>query len=730
MRLSAKQKRAVEESRIADEQWAKYVRARDNGHTKFLAVARKCNAFYVGEQWEKKDIAKLDREGRPHLTINMILATVNAVIGEQLAKRADFRYKAGQGGSTETATVLTKLVKAIRDANNYESVESEVFQDGIIQDGRGFFDVRVSFEDNIQGDIVITADDSQSIVLDPDAKEYDPNTWNEVFETKWLSVDEIESLYGKKKADAVRQLAINGHRLDPDSIIWDDDPAFGEARSAEADSTYSTTYSDGEERNIRAVRVLERQHIKHVMTRQFVDMLNGDTRVVPNTWDTGKVEAFAQKYQLAVVEVVKRRVRWTITADKVVLHDDWSPYETFTKIPYFCYFRRGRPFGLITNLISPQEQLNKLSSQELHIINTTANSGWIIEEGALSSMTPDDLRNQGAETGLVITANKGRGDGIKKIEPNRIPTGIERLSIKAAQHVRTISGINDAMIGSEGPQISGVALEQKSQAGVAQLAGPLENLNRTRHLLSRKIIELIQQFYTSERVFYMVSDDLDSAQPDEMEEIVINRVDATGEVVNDVTVGKYKMVLSIAPSRDTFNDIQFAEVINLRSLGVAIPDDRIVELSNVARKEQMAQEIRDMQGRGELTEQQQAQLQFEQLISQELAILEIRKAEADVMEKEARAAQFAADASMREGGINSPEAQMRMNEIQAEILIARENLQLRRDLANISTQGRLDGEVLRARGKVITDSNKASEDRNTLAIQARLNPPTPTKRIR
>lgn len=724
MRLSAKQKRIMEEERVADEQWARYVRARDNGHTKYLEMARKCNAFYVGDQWDPKDVAKLDREGRPHLTINMVLATVNAIIGEQLSKRADFRYKAGQGGNGETATVLTKLVKAIRDANDYETVESEVFQDGVIQHGRGFFDIRMRFDENIQGDIVITADDSQSIILDPDAKEYDPNTWNEVFETKWLSLDELEALYGKKKADAVRQLAINGTRVDPDSILWEDDPAFGTARSAEADTTNTnTTYSDGEERTIRAVRVLERQHIRYSTVRQFVDGVNGDTKEVPATWSEAKIEEFAQTHTLAIIPVVKKRVRWTITADKVVLHDDWSPYATFTKIPYFCYFRRGKPFGAITNLISPQEQLNKLSSQELHIINTTANSGWIIEEGALSSMTPDDLRNQGAETGLVITANKGRADGIQKIEPNRVPTGIERLSLKAAANVRTISGINEAMVGADGPEVSGVALERKTEAGVSQLKGPLENLNRTRHMVSRKIIELIQQFYTSERLFHMVSDDLDTAKPDEMEEIVINRVEATGEVINDVTVGKYKTVLSMAPSRDTFNDIQFAEVVNLRSLGIAIPDDRIVELSNVARKESLAQEIRDLQGRGELTEQQQAQLQFEQLIAQELAILEIRKAEAEVREREARAAQFAAEATQNEGGINSPEMQMRMNELQAEILIARENLQLRRDLANISAQGRLDGEVFRARGKVVTDSNKAAEDRHTLALQSRLIPP-------
>ena len=45
-------------------------------------------------------------------------------------------------------------------------------------------------------------------------------------------------------------------------------------------------------------------------------------------------------------------------------------------------------------MISPQEQLNKISSQELHIVNTTANSGWVVESGSLSNMTEEELEER------------------------------------------------------------------------------------------------------------------------------------------------------------------------------------------------------------------------------------------------------------------------------------------------------------------------------------------------
>ena len=130
-------------------------------------------------------------------------------------------------------------------------------------------------------------------------------------------------------------------------------------------------------------------------------------RMVPESWDEERTELFAREYGLGMLKKLIKKVRWTITADQVVLHDDWSPYKDFTIVPYFPYFRRGKPFGMVRNLLSPQEQLNKISSQELHIVNTTANSGWVVETGSLNGMTSDDLQERGAQTGLVLEYNRG-----------------------------------------------------------------------------------------------------------------------------------------------------------------------------------------------------------------------------------------------------------------------------------------------------------------------------------
>ena len=130
---------------------------------------------------------------------------------------------------------------------------------------------------------------------------------------------------------------------------------------------------------------------------------------------------------------------------------------------------------MVRNLMSPQEQLNKISSQELHIVNTTANSGWIVESGSLTGMNADDLEEHGAETGLVLEFNRGSTPP-GKIPPNQIPTGLDRIAMKAANNIKTISGISDAMLGTDGAEVSGIAIQQKQSMGALMIQVPLDNL--------------------------------------------------------------------------------------------------------------------------------------------------------------------------------------------------------------------------------------------------------------
>ena len=683
----------AEELTLAKQQWDCYTRARDHGHEEYVEMAQKCDAYYRGQQWDDFDMQQLDDQGRPALTINTILPTINAVLGEQSTKKADIQFKPRGGGNQEVADVLTMVYQQIADNNKLDWIENQVFSDGLIQD-RGWFDVRIDFSDHIRGEVRIESKDPLDILIDPDAKHYDPRTWNEIFETKWMSLDEIEEVYGQDKADKLRILAETGTTLGADSMEYEeerygdtDEHNYGQQFPGDPDNA----------RMLRSIRVIERQYYRLKDCMFYLDPVTGDMREVPYNWSKKKREQFADQFGLDILTKTVRKVRWTVTADTVVLFDDWSPYKHFTLVPYFPYFRRGKPFGMVRNLLSPQEQLNKITSQELHIVNTTANSGWIVENGSLSGMTADDLEEHGAETGLVLEFNRGSTPPAK-IPPNQIPTGLDRLGQKAAANIKQISGITDAMLGMDSAEVSGVAIQQKQNRGSTLLQVPLTNLAKTRQYLAESILDLVQSFYTEERII-QVTDEEDPYKP--RKSMRVNQMTPEGQVVNDLQLGEYDVVVSQAPARDNFDEMQFAEAIALRQVGVPIPDDMIVEYSHMSRKADIADRIRKQQGTAPPT-QEQIEMQKFQMESQiRAAQLEIAKLEAEVANIQTAAALNAAKVDQIE-----TEPQLKIAELQSKIQSKREELDLRERLSALTNEMRKEQSDTAAASKMAVEALK------------------------
>jgi len=678
-------------------------RAYDAGHEDFVARSRKNDNFYCGEQWDPADRQRLDAAGRPALTLNMVLSTVNAILGEQMDRRIEVRYNPRRNGSGDTAFELNQLTRHILQQNKFDDTEDTVFADGIIGD-RGFYDLRIGYETNLFGDVVITGEDPVDVVLDPEAKEMDPKTWNRVFISRWMTPDEVEVEYDEKKAELLRTLVGNGYVGDDKDI--DFYPAtFG-----------GDQHIDQAEREIQRVRVIECQHYKLTKAMHWVDPETGDFRMVPHHVKAEEAQAFAQQNGLHLIEKTVRRVRMTVSADQVLLHDDWSPYRTFTIVPFFPYFRRGKPFGVVSNLTSPQELLNKTSSQELHIVNTTANSGWIVEEGSLANMDEEELQQRGAETGLVIVKRK-TSEAPEKIQPNQIPSGIDRISQKAAQTIRDVSAVSTAMLGLSRPDASGRALESQTARGQVQISVVLKNLKRCRRMVAEKILELVQDFYTDTR-FYNVTKD-DELLGEVEEERFINGVDEDGNIINDVTTGHYDVDIAFAPATGSAAEAQFNEALRLREVGVAVPDFVMVQYSQLRKRQELSELLKSQQGFAEPTPEQQqlSQMEFQTAMAKMQA--EVQDIEAEIDGKKAKAMLDAAKAASLEGYNQAAmelekleqEKELRLRDISLRITLAAQSHQNQRYLNKLRSGSSFALETLRAQLNPKPDPKSVSKEK-------------------
>lgn len=664
---------------LVDALWRRYHWVRDNGHLDYVSKAERCEDFFAGMQWDPADLAALRQQRRPALTINKIISTLSNVMGEQIFNRSELSFRPrNEGASQEIADTLTKVAMQVSDNNQLDWLRSDVFADGVIT-SRGFFDVRIDFSDNVRGEVRIRQLNPKNVFIDPDADDYDPRGWQDVILSKWLSTNEIAIMYDEDLAKEIRNTDVTYSPYSADLVDIRRD-RFGNIRTA----SYAAGGIYEDEGITRHIRVVDRQYRVLKKVNFFVDLAKGDMREVPDEWDREQIAAYlSNNPELTIINKVATKIRWTVVAGRYVLHDDWSPYVDFTVVPYFPYFRRGRTVGLVENLLGPQELLNKVSSQELHIVNTTANSGWKIKRNSLTNMDISELELRGAETGLVMELDDV--NSAEKIAPNPIPSGLDRVSYKAEEHIKTISGVSDYQTGFAREDVSARAVERNQASGQANLAKPLDNLRRTDFILGRTILDLVQRYYTEERIMHIVTDRITGAT----EAMTVNQVTPEGEIVNDLTLGEYDVVITTQPERDTFEDTQFSHALGMFEKGIPIPPDVIVASSKLKNK---ADVVKQMRGDSESPEAQaaaQRQIRLEEA--------EIATKEADAQNKSADAASKMAEVNKAQGGIDpemvkierdfalksaaqEKEFELKRRLVQMDLIIAREKAEVERQI--------------------------------------------------
>lgn len=594
------------------------------GMSDWATQAKKCVDFFEGKQWSEDAIRKLEAEGRPALTFNKIGPLVRLILGYHRNNRTDVKYRPAYDGSGSSlvAEAASKIVKQISEECDREYVDTEVFLDGLIT-GRGFYDFRLSFENNDLGEIVTRADDPFSLYIDPECDSYDLNKGNYIADARWVSMDEIEYTYGKAASMMVWGFVHKGSyaggvpfslaEFQEEVTPW---RTFGGANQGDATfgiHSYLANCYDPARKNIR---LIDMQHYVRTMSRCIIDLETGRRERIPDNWDQNKIakvmswlddrcwsKGRANPFRVDVRP--SRRVRWTTMVGDLVVFDNWSPYETFTKIGFFPYFRRGKTKGMVDDLIDPQTEINKRRSSQIDILTRTAHSGWMYHEQGLREDEKEKLETRGAMPGINI---EWKGDPAMKperITPSAPPTAMERLEEKAVADLKEIAGINDAALGQLDRVQSGRAIEARQRQSVLSIQTYMDNMSRTQKGVGRKFLEMIQNHYTEERTFHILSDDGKPTM------VAINQRLANGDLMNDVTTGNYSIVIDETPLSASFMSAQFDEMLSLVEKGLlpaAAIMDIAVDISSLPQKEVIKQRVQAvMNAQGIMTGDQMEQ---------------------------------------------------------------------------------------------------------------------------
>ena len=573
------------------------------------SVAKRCVDFVEGRQWTAEEIAKAELEDRPHIVLNKVGALLRLVLGFHRNNRIDNRYLPTDDSASDEAVamILTKIAKQISANCNEPYVDTEVFMDGMAT-GRGFYDYRLSFSRNDFGEIFCRAKDPFTIRPDPDGDSYNPNEldneWNFIMEDRWVSIDEIEFTYGKQSSWLLYPLLGSstyrgGMPADVMDMLSERAPwrTFG-GRQGDA-VNFESYISNAIDTYRKNIRIVECQHRVRVMQRNIIDMETGDRTPVPThmpdeqlsrvvQWAAHQYTARGAPNPIRLEWRPTKRVRWTTMVGDIVIYDDWSPYRSFTICPFFPYFRRGMTRGMVDDLIDPQREINLRRSSEIDIVTRSAHSGWMWHQNALEDDEKEKIENFGAAPGINI---EWKGDPSGKPEQIRsqvAPTAMARLEEKSVGDLKEISNINDSALGQLDRVQSGRAIEARQRQSVLGIESYMDNMRRTKKLGGEKKLELIQDKYTEPRIFRVIGDG------GTWEKIGINIAEATGRIVNDVTIGRYDTSVDETPLSSTFLNAQFEEVMEMVEKGllpIPMVQDVVIDLSNIPQKELLKKRV-------------------------------------------------------------------------------------------------------------------------------------------
>lgn len=616
------------DAEIAKDQYENYRYCYDNGHDTWLAVAKACFAFWKGDQWTARDKAKLEREGRPALTLNVVESLVRAMKGMQRALRNDVRFMPVDFATGEDARIRDVLWMHIQQMNELDFLETDVYEKGLIM-GRAYYRVRVNFDENIRGEVEISSPRGQDIILDPSVDTYQTKKWPQFFHRRYVSYHDIVAMFGKAAAEEI------GHAPTPDWYDYED--TFMAQQMGQLPYYHDPAASLPLR---RAHLLIEREYRDMAMKDVFIDTETGDTSEIPETWERERVARVLEMTPgLSTTRRKVETIRWSVTCGRHVMHKSDSPYKNFTIVPFFPSFVDGVSVGGVQSLLDPQQLYNKITSQELHIINTTANSGWKVKSGSLKNMTIEELEQAGAKSGFV--AELDDVSNMEKIQPNTTPQGHDRLSFKADQIMRQLSGVSNQARGFAREDVAGEAIMANQAAQDVNSAGWLANLHRTKQMLAAAAMDCVQTYYDDTRTIVI---NRGSAFRPNFDTVTINEPTAEGRVINDVTRGKFTTVLVPAPSRSTLSEEDFKTLVMLKKeLGIQIPDAMLLELSPASNKGQIIQAI--TQDSNEVAAAQREAEMAAQAAELEKTRAAAKKEDAAALLNQARAEKFAVEAA-------------------------------------------------------------------------------------
>lgn len=535
-----------------------YIEAR-SAWAEFFIEADEDYRFYLGDQWSENDKAAALKKKIPALNLNYIKKAIDVISGYERQNRSDIKVLPVEGGDEMVAEVYSRIIKWITSDRNSEYTISAAFKDALIC-GIGWLTPEISYDkDILNGDILIHKESPFNILMDPHTTRYDLSDCNYVIRHKRVYKDQLKSLY-PKYADEIGNLkgAVDNDGFRKDIVVPND---------------------RGEKLN-----VVECWWRKYENQKFMLDTLDVNSLAEYAGTATEQKEIELQNPNVIFITRKVPKIYLTIIIEeKVMVFDGLNPFEykDFPFIPLMTYFESSyddwdiKLQGVVRCMKDAQREKNKRRSQIMHIINTNAQSGWLLDKGAVDDLNA--LRNSGG-AGKVIEKNPGKQ--LTRIEPPNFPAAIMQLEMAFGEDIKLI-GPNPDMLGMRETSDPGIAIQLRQKQGITAMQEVFDMMSFAKRRLGNIIINFINKNFSDEKIQRVLGNEV--ILPEEFEEM---RKGVRYDCVVDETVNS-----------PTYRLAALQALLQFQQYGGQVDPQSILDLADIPKtmKEQMLQRMQEAQ---------------------------------------------------------------------------------------------------------------------------------------
>lgn len=505
--------------------------------------------FTAGDQTVWSELYGQAAAKHKQFQFNRIQRTVNNIDGYQRRNRKSIIVTPVENGDQETADQFSKVIMwAVRKESMLETI-SDSFRNGSLITGMNLMHLWMDYrKDPVSGDLRLDNCASSSFIVDPYFRNPDLSDCTGILKRTYITPKEaasllpqmgkeIESLSGINSRDGKFQFMPENYAYDKRKLLAYDEYWYRDYRTQE----------------------------------MLVDVETGETMEWKKDDEDGLREFMAMYPQIQIIKQEVPTVKLAIRVQNKVVYHGPNPMgvDSYPFVATFGYFNPQLPSyshriqGMVRGLRDAQYLYNRRKVIELDILESQINSGYKYKENAL--VNPADVFNMsGQGKGLALKFDAQMSD-VEQILPPQIPPSMIQLSELLAREIQEISGVNEELLGSAIDDKAGVLSMLRQGAGLTTQQIFFDQLDRSQKQLGNLMIQYIQANFTPGKVARIIED-----QP-------------TQEFYNKA-FGTYDAAVEDGLNTSTQRQMQFAQMLQLKEVGVPISTTDLLEAATIQNK--------------------------------------------------------------------------------------------------------------------------------------------------